>query len=162
MFTPGPVFDFPQNVIKPSEYFSLFYDKFITDLIAEETNRYASQFFGKFPEKIKGQYYRDWTEVTGVEIRAYLGLMLHMGITQYPLIKNHWDASEKYYCPICINSMTRNEFFRLQKFIHFNDNTHANQQDKIYKVRKLLNLLTERFRRYYILSYILTYLGTIR
>ena len=48
--------------------------------------------------------------------------------------------------------MKRSEFFLLQSFIHYVDNTTADINDKLYKVRNLFNMLTIRFQRHYVLN----------
>ena len=48
--------------------------------------------------------------------------------------------------------MTRLEFMRIHSFLHLVDNERANQDDKLYKVRPLLTMLTREFQRYYVLN----------
>jgi len=57
---PGIPQDFPQNISSVSDYFSLFFDHEVLDLVVNETNRYASQNFNRFPEKTSQEYYKDW------------------------------------------------------------------------------------------------------
>jgi len=75
-----------------------------------------------------------------------------MGLTQFSRIHLHWKKSELYHCSLCPQIMKRSEFFLLQSFIHYVDNTTADINDKLYKVRNLFNMLTIRFQRYYVLN----------
>jgi len=43
--------EFSQNTTRVSNFFCLFYDNEVIDLIGTKTNRYALQFFERFPEK---------------------------------------------------------------------------------------------------------------
>ena len=73
-----------------------------------------------------------------------------MGLTQYPRMDYHWIKTPLYTCNFCQNIMKKREFFLLHGFLHYADNTIANNDDKLFKVRKLFLLLTARFQRFYI------------
>jgi len=86
----------------------------------------------------------------------HLGLLIHMGLSQFPRLEYHWLRSSLYNCHLCPTIMTKKDFFLLHGFLHFADNRSANLDDKLYKVRRLFELLTQRFQRYYILNRELT------
>ena len=148
--------NFPQNVRNAVDYFGLFYDDEVLDLIVEETNRYATQFFESHPEQRTNPYYSAWTPCDKGKIKAYFGLMIHMGLVQYPRLEYHWTKTPLYSCSLCPSIMTRRDFFLLHGFLHFADNHSANLDDKIFKVRRLFELLSSRFRQYYVLHRELT------
>jgi len=78
-----------------------------------------------------------------------LGMIIHMGLSQYPRMNYHWAKTPLYSCSICPSIMSKRDFFLLHGFLHFADNRSANLDDKINKVRKLFDILTLRFQRYY-------------
>lgn len=147
---------FPQNIQNASEYFSLFYDEEVLNLIVEETNRYAEQFFEASPDQRNTKYYQSWSPCNVPKVKAYLAIIMHMGLSQFPRMEYHWNKSNLYNCTLCQNLMSKNDFFLLHGFLHFVNNRAANVQDKLYKVRGLFQLLTTRFQRYYIPGKVLT------
>ena len=140
--------NFPSNIQQASEYFSLFYDTEVLDLIVTETNRYAEQYLQSNPLLAASNYYQNWTPCTRAKLKCYLALIMHMGIVQLPRLSDHWSKSYHYACLLCPSVMTKNEFFCLHGFIHFVNNRTANLEDKLYKIQDLLNLLIVRFKRY--------------
>jgi len=79
-----------------------------------------------------------------------------MGLVQYPRLEYHWSKTLLYNCSLCPSVMTKKDFFLLHGFLHFADNRNSNLDDKIYKVRKLFELLSGRFHQYYTLNWDLT------
>ena len=120
------------------------------NLLVEETNRYASQFFEDHPDQSSTNYFKDWVPCNQSRIKAYLGLIIHMGLSQFPRLEYHWSKTSLYSCNLCPNVMTKKEFFLIHRFLHFADNRSANLEDKLYKLRRFFYLLTQRYRRYYV------------
>ena len=146
----GPSADIPQDLNTAGEYFRLFYDDEVLDLIVTETNRYSQQYFETHPDQARTDYYKSWTPCTQERIKAYIAIIIHMGLSQYPRMDYHWSKTLMYNCSLCPNVMTKKEFFLLHGFLHYCDNRAANLDDKLYKVRRLFDLLSARFRRFYI------------
>ena len=115
-------------------------------MIINETNRYAQQFFEDSPNLATNTYYRVWVPCYSSKIT----LIIHMGLSQFPRLEYHWFKSILYNCTLCPSIMSKQEFFLLHRFLHFSDNKSANLDDKLYKLRRLFELLTLRFRRFYI------------
>ena len=145
----GVTANFPQNTTTIVHYFSLFYDEEVLDLLVQETNRYADQYFQDRPNQRSNVYYSGWAHCDRAKIKAYLGMIIHMGLSQYPRMDYHWAKTPLYSCSLCPSIMSKRDFFLLHGFLHFADNRSANLDDKIYKGRKLFDLLTLRFQRYY-------------
>jgi len=112
----------PGNLEKISDYFLLFYDNEVLELIREETNKYADQFFERFPEKRNTLLYSSWQACSKNKIKAYLALVIHMGLSRYPKIEYHWSKSPLYNCAFCKNVMSKKEFLLLHRFLHYADN----------------------------------------
>ncbi|XP_044740939.1 piggyBac transposable element-derived protein 3-like [Chrysoperla carnea] len=73
-----------------------------------------------------------------------------MGYHQLPSIKNYWSTDKDYDVPFVRNIMTRTRFETILSNIHINDNTFiTNSNDKLYKVRPLIDILNEQFKHYY-------------
>ena len=153
---PGPSQQFPREVNQIKEIFLLLFDNEILDMLVTQTNRYAEDFFNRFPERKQGQYYKEWENCTIIKLKAYLGILIHMGLSQFPKMVDHWENSVHYSCPFCPNVMTKNQFLLIHKFFHIVDNSRVNTDDRLHKIRPLLDLLTSKFQRFYVLNRELT------
>ena len=67
------------------DYFDLIFKPVTVDVITNETNRYAGQCISTKPDA-------EWYETTSEEMRAYLGLVIIMGIHRLPSLKHYWSA----------------------------------------------------------------------
>ena len=153
---PGPSQQFPREVNQIKEIFLLLFDNEILDMLVTQTNRYAEDFFNRFPERKQGQYYKEWENCTIIKLKAYLGILIHTGLSQFPKMVDHWENSVHYSCPFCPNVMTKNQFLLIHKFFHIVDNSRVNTDDRLHKIRPLLDLLTSKFQRFYVLNRELT------
>jgi len=143
---------YPGGLVDPIDFFQLLFDDEVINLLVLETNRYAEQFFTNFPGRLSEKYYQEWQPCTPARMKAYLGILIHMGLSQLHHMQSHWENSVHYSCSFCPNVMTRNEFTLLHKFFHIVNNQNANQDDRLYKIRPLFNLMVSKFQRYYVLS----------
>ena len=75
-----------------------------------------------------------------------------MGIVQFTRLRCHRLKTNLYNCSLCPNVMNKREFFLIHRFLHFSDNRSANLEDKLYKIRRLFDLLSLRFQRFYMPS----------
>ncbi|KAL1246259.1 PiggyBac transposable element-derived protein [Trichinella spiralis] len=121
----------------PVDYFRYFMTKDAIRLITEYTNIYAAQKKSKF-------------RTTETEVETFLGVLLKMGVVTLPQFRMYWSAY--FRVDSIANSMSRNRFIELLRFLHFNDNEkavldrHHPSYDTFYKVRPLLNLFLQSCR----------------
>ncbi|CAH1970101.1 unnamed protein product [Acanthoscelides obtectus] len=145
--TPPPDFtahsglaDCVTNMTDPTPYklFQLFFSDSLIESFVFETNLYAQQQFSKHKP----------TDVR--EIKTFLGLNLLMGIKRLPSYRDHWSRAPDLHDSYVSNLMSVKRFSWLLGNIHLNDNSlmakkgEANY-DKLYKVRPLLNRMSEAF-----------------
>jgi hypothetical protein len=74
-----------------------------------------------------------------------------MGLVQMPEIEYYWSKSKLFGSEVIQNTMSRDRFELLLKFLHFSNNQeeHADQ-DRLFKLRPLLDLLRARFKSVYV------------
>lgn len=78
------------------------------------------------------------------------GIIIEMGLVQMPKPKYYWSSSQLYGSQIIRNTMLRERFELLLKFWHFSDNNNKNSnQDRLFKLKPLLDLLKQRFSSVY-------------
>ena len=110
--------------------------------IAEESNQYAQQ---------KGDAN---FEVTPAEISAFVGINIAMGIINMPDVHDFWSTDPILHHQWFGTVMSRKQFFDIQKYLHFNDNSLAVNRDhplydKLFKLRPILDIVTETFSSHY-------------
>jgi hypothetical protein len=136
------------------------YRHFITDeiirLMVRETNRYAEQYLltNKLSKRSKNL---QWEPITNEEMLKFLGIVIQMGLVQMPKVDYYWSKSQLYGSEIIQNTMSRDKFELLVKFLHFSNNEEQNaSQDKLAKLNPLLILLKARFKSIYTSDSVIT------
>ena len=131
------------------DFFELYLNNQVITLMVEETNPYADQFIMQ-NENRDNSYLSQWHAVTNPEMKTFLGLLLVMGIIHKPKLHLYWSTDIYYSTPIFAQITSRDRFLLLLKCLHFNNNESRDvNADPLYKVRSLLDLLCERFRKVY-------------
>ena len=124
-------------VMKPVEYFFLFFDDQVIDLIRNQTELYGLQ---------KHNMHLKCTEE---DIKRYIGVLLYFGVLKLPQFKMGWAKELKLTA--ITNAMTRQRFEKLKQCLHFNNAEQPKKgdinYDKLHKIRPLLNILKENFSK---------------
>lgn len=134
----------------PKGYLELFIDDEFLDLITTETNRYADQYMASVNDLPEYSRARKWIPTNRIEMKLFLALHMLMGINHLPDMKLYWSSREAVRTPIFSEFMSRDRFFLLLKFLHFNDNLmqpgrNNPAYDRLFKLRKVVDMLQERF-----------------
>uniref|UniRef100_A0A1X7UZW2 PiggyBac transposable element-derived protein domain-containing protein n=1 Tax=Amphimedon queenslandica TaxID=400682 RepID=A0A1X7UZW2_AMPQE len=84
------------------------------------------------------------------DILAYFGNMIVMGLIKLPAIADYWSTDPLFHCSIISESMTRDRFFHIHRFIHFVDNIALppptdSSYDRLCKVHQFLTLKSGLF-----------------
>lgn len=76
-----------------AEFFQLFFDMELLEYIVRETNRFAEQ--SQVEAKKRNPL---WTNpLTVAEFKAWLGLLVGMGIKQLPQVSHYWSKGSKFF-----------------------------------------------------------------
>jgi len=140
----------PTDVESPLDYFLLFFTTEVIEKLALETNRYAAQSLRTQPSSPSKM--RPWEEVDESDLRKFMGLVMLMGFTQRNgNMESYWSKDTVLATPIFPQVMSRCRFQQIQRYLHFNNNDDlpANREDKLYKIRPVYDLLSERWRSMY-------------
>ena len=113
----------------PLQYLKLFWDENILEHIAHHTNLYSVQQNRK--------------------LRCFFGIQMTMAIVKMPQYKMYWSPEFRYERVAVVIRLKRYE--TLRKFLHVNDNVSRNNlensNDKLFKVRALLDLVTNNSKK---------------
>ncbi|XP_041470091.1 piggyBac transposable element-derived protein 4-like [Lytechinus variegatus] len=83
------------------------------------------------------------------KLKAFLGLVLLMGVVWCPRYHLHWSTMEMIHHPFFSAIMPRNRYSLLRPFLHLSDNTAPNQNNRLHKLESFLSLLTPTFHYLY-------------
>lgn len=140
-----------------SEIFLSIFDNEIISLLVEETNAYYHQYVRKAGglDNIKpNARARKWTDVTNAEMKAFIGILLYIGLVRLPNYESYWNNDDLLSLKGLTQIMPRDRFLNLLAFFHTANNDNEPPRDSpnfqpTYKFHKLSQLLLERWQRYY-------------
>lgn len=130
---------------KAVDFFLLLFPTELLIKIVEETNRYAQQCIETKPDP-------RWYETTLEEIKAFLALNILFGIKRLPELKMYWSSEPLLGVVEVQKVMSRNRFDKIRQYLHLNDNRNACGQDKLFKIRPLLDIISRTFDEEYLPS----------
>ena len=156
--------DLPSNIDpqSPIEIFSLFFDDFILEVLAKNTNAYA---VSHQPATTLLQQ-RVWKPTSVSELKAFIAAHIWMGLHPEPAIEDYWNT-DPTKGPLHLNltsHMPRNRFQQLDRFFHIsppNDPSTFVDQSPFDKLEPLGEHLRERFKLFWSIGTHLTVDETI-
>lgn len=130
---------------KPNDFFQLFMDDNIFELIVEETNRYAQQNISKGMHGPSARIHK-WTNTNKEEIKTFFSLLIWMGLKKLPKLSDYWSKNPLYANKIS-SFMSRNRFQLLLGNLHFSDNETSDKRVRLYKLAPLLEKVISNFKK---------------
>ena len=93
----------------------------------------------------------EWKPVTVIEMKKFLGLIFVTGIVRKPKLELYWSTRGIFQTPIFSQTMSRNRFQLIQRYLYFSDNNAAGtNEDRLYKICTILDIVITNFRTNYI------------
>ena len=130
-------------------YFELLFTDNVYQLILSETIRFERQKC-HLDRNSQGHLHN----LTVAELKAWIGLTLAMGLVKIPNLKSYWSSSSVIKTPLFLNTISRDRYLQILRFLHFVDNNNAPDpadanRDKLWKIRPFFNALLPRFTAVY-------------
>lgn len=119
----------------PLEFFKLFLGEDIVEFLVRETEKYA---LGKNHN----------ISVSLKEFYVFLGILILSGYVPLPRRRMFWENDEDTHNILVTKSMRRNKFEEIFRFFHAADNNNLPKNDKLAKVRPLIEKLNSKFLRF--------------
>ena len=119
----------------------------IATLVVVETNRYYHQFLDNFEDGPSPQ-----REVTEAEMFSFLALTLQMGHTVQDRLEDYWTKMEHLRTPFYGQTMARARYCHILGLLHFTDNNRNGvdrTDDRLWKIRDLLEIIRTNFSKFY-------------
>ena len=127
---------------KPIDFLCLFINKRMVDKIVLETNKYY-ELVTKDSEIPLFSKTKRWKETNDKEIYLYISILLLMSHVKKHQISDYWAKDPLLYTEIFHKYMTRDRFYALSKFLHFADNKNPKKDDRIWKIRDIIEIFKE-------------------
>lgn len=136
---------------QPVDFVELFLSDELVQNIVDQTNLYANQCVQAETDASLHARIHAWKPVTVPEMKTFLGLFFLTGIIRKPDLEMYWSTDEILATPFFSKCMSRNRFEIIWRFLHFSDNKSrsVNSDDKLYKVRPVLDYLVSKFQEMY-------------
>jgi len=80
----------------PLQYLELFFTVHLWQYLVDHTNDYATVRLGRMPPR-RRSLFRSWKAVTVVEMKAFIGVILNMGLVQLARLKDYWSTHETQF-----------------------------------------------------------------
>lgn len=114
------------------EIFEQFIDTDVIEHLVSESRKYALFLNCNDPK------------ITADEIRCFIAILFVSGYNNLPSKRHYWDSGDDMRNTAVFQSMRRDRFLQICRFLHCADNTKINQTDKAWKIRPLMEMLKER------------------
>lgn len=121
-----------------------FLSKDFWNIIVTESNRYASQTIRDVTRELK-QLEEYWKDTNIDEIQAYFALCILMAQVKKPNIQSYWSRRSIIETPIFRKTMPLRRFTQLSHFLHFSNNEDGDKDDRLSKLRIIIDYLNEKF-----------------
>lgn len=116
----------------PYQYFKYFFDDDLLQKIVEETIRYSV-----FKDASKP------FEFAVNDLRKYLGICILTSVASLSNTRMYWNST--IGLDIIQRTMSLKTFERIRSNLHFNDNMISPQNDKLHKLRPVIDSLSKKF-----------------
>ena len=121
-----------------SEHFNLSIDQNMIHSFCLETNRYATQ------NGVVG-----FQDVGLEEMMAFVAMNIAMGIVNTSDVKDFWSTDPILSHPWSPSVMSRDRFLQILYHLHLNNNQNNPGNDKLFKVRPLLDHIVRQCKKHY-------------
>ncbi|CAB3242110.1 unnamed protein product [Arctia plantaginis] len=82
------------------------------------------------------------------EVYCFIGILILSGYAPLPRCRMYWESIEDTRNILVVKSMRRNRFEEISRYFHVADNIALPENDKMAKVRPLIDMLNAKFLQY--------------
>ncbi|XP_023724803.1 piggyBac transposable element-derived protein 4 isoform X1 [Cryptotermes secundus] len=121
---------------EPTDYFNLFFNNELLNNIIGETNRYARDKIAELQLSPRSIWSR-WSDVSTPEMKAFLGLIINMGLIPLPDVKDYWSSEWTTQIKFFGDVMSRNRFLQIFWMMHVGNDTTEESSRAIKRTKKV-------------------------
>jgi len=127
----------------PFGLFSIFFNQEMVTKIVIESNLYCRQ-----QEEKKGVGVRrnhQWIDTTMEEIYLFLAVSMLMAHVKKHKMREYWSCDEFIETPIFSKLISRDRYWQLWTYLHFNDN-EVDNSNRLHKIKPIVKQLKTKFK----------------
>lgn len=98
--------------MEPLDYFQLFFTNSLISKIVEETNKYANNKIRRINPG-NNSMWNPWKNVNDEEFKAFLGVILNMGIRPHPDLQDYFSTAFVAHSPFFRSIFKRERFLQI-------------------------------------------------
>lgn len=83
-------------------------------------------------------------------LNVFFAILIFSGYNVLPGKRYYWDSQPDMHQDFIVNAMRRNKFETIMRFIHFADNNSPDVQDKMWKLRPLMEKIKPKLLEHFI------------
>lgn len=116
----------------------------ILQYILQTTNNYAAARLTSVPPR-RRSVFRNWRNISLVEMKAFIGMIIQMGIVQLSDIKDYWSRHVTLNLPFFRSVFSRDRFLQIFWMLHVGETPSTNKRSKI---QPFIDLLLPLFQQH--------------
>lgn len=135
---------------EPYDWFRLLVDDNLLQIIVSQTNSYAVEVLSTTSGGERSRI-SEWKDLTVPELLIFLGLTMHTGTIRLSTIQDYWKT-HRLFSTCFPKYMSRDRYLLILRCFHFSENVQEHEQlpeDRLYKIRPLLNHFTSKMQTVY-------------
>jgi len=119
--------------------------------------KYFSSLFAALTPASKRSRYNLWKDITIGDAKMFLAYILMMGVIKKPYLAMYWSTDPNLATPFFSKYIARDRFLLILSMFHLNDEKQfteveskkpKEEQDRLFKLRPLVDLLSKTFLLY--------------
>lgn len=116
------------------ECFEILFSEEIITAIVNQSNLFYDQ-----RENATPAHKKKWSRIEVNEMYLFISLSLHMAQVKKLKIMDYWTTDKLLATPFFGQVMSRDRYMSILSVLHFCDNNNIDRNDKLFKIRMLLN-----------------------
>ncbi|KAJ8932841.1 hypothetical protein NQ314_014400 [Rhamnusium bicolor] len=129
----------------PLDIFESFFTNDFTQKIVDETNRYHDYTITE-SEIPNASRHNQWKNTDLNEFFVFLGLSLLMPLVYIQRLNDYWSKDLIIETPMFHQVISRDRYLSLLSKMHFCDNTNVNANDRLFKIRLVIDHFRNVFK----------------
>nr|XP_053627819.1 piggyBac transposable element-derived protein 4-like isoform X2 [Cherax quadricarinatus] len=130
------------------EYFQLYFDEPLMNLIVTQTNKYYRYVMDNTHVAESSRLHR-WKDTTVAEMYIFLATVMLMPHIYKHSIAQYWSTDYYISTPIFRDLLSCNRFKLLLRMLHFSDKNTSNKNEVLYKIQEVFMYLKQKFSAYF-------------
>lgn len=125
----------------PKQIFDLFFTDDIKSMFVNYSNKYA---------KDKNNH---TFSINKNDLEKFIGILILTGYHTLPQVRLYWSRDSDKEVPLVRQTMSRNRFEEIKKYIHLSDNSQLDKNDKFSKLSPFFNSLNKQYMQFRVFSH---------